>query len=146
MRNITDILDVKHKKSLRLGLLLVSTLFIISASALVYARVSYENALNVGGSASGVTTGSGTTVPVGESLPPALIVVIAFSALVISISLFGFLREAIKHMSKASGGRESPLTGPASMPRGDGIGLSSQPSSKQGEDWEESPRKEEGEE
>jgi len=143
MRNISDILDLKHKKSLRLGLLLVSTLFIISSSALVYARVVYENALNVGNT-SGVTTGSGTTAPAGESYPPAMIVVIAFSAIVISISLFGFLREAIKH--KAPGGRELSLTSPASMPRGEGISLSSQLSSKQGEDWEESPRKEEGEE
>jgi|SRR5205809_1405540 len=145
MRNISDILDLKHKKSLRLGLLLLSTLFIISASALVYARVSYENALNVG-NASGVTTGSGTTAPAGESYPPAMIVVIAFSAIVISISLFGFLREAIKHIRKASGGRESSLTSPGSMPEGEGVGLSSQPSSKQGEDWEESPRKGEVEE
>ncbi len=143
MRNISDILDLRHKKSLRLGLLLVSTLFIISASALVYARLTYENALNVDNT-SGVTTGSGTTAPAGESYPPAIIVVIAFSAIVISISLFGFLREAIKH--KASGGRESSLTAPASTPRGEGVGLSLQPSSKQGEDWEESPRKEESEE
>ena len=145
MRNISDILDLKHRKSLRLGLLLLSTLFIISASALAYARVSYENALNVG-NASGVTTGSGTTAPAGESFPPSMIVVIVFSALVISISLFGFLREAFKHISKAAGGRESSLTSPASMPEGEGISLSSQLSSKQGEDWEESPRKEEGEE
>src|SRR6058998_728793 len=118
MRSITDVLDLKHKKSLRLGLLLLSTLFIISASALVYARVIYEKALNVG-NASGVTTGSGTTAPAGESFPPAIIVVLAFSAIVISISLFGFLREAIKH--KAPGGRELPLTSPASIPRGEGI-------------------------
>src|SRR6266566_648745 len=143
MRNISDILDLRHKKSLRLGLLLVSTLFIISASALVYARLTYENALNVDNT-SGVTTGSGTTAPAGESYPPAIIVVIAFSA--IGISIFGFLREAIKHIGKASGGRESSLTAPASTPRGEGVGLSLQPSSKQGEDWEESPRKEESEE
>ena len=143
MRNISDILDLKHKKSLRLGLLLVSTLFIISASALVYARVSYVNALNVG-NASGVSTGSGTTAPAGESFPPAMIAVIVFSALVISISLFGFLREAIKHLSKAAGGRDSSLTRPASMPREEGMRLSLQPSSKQEENWEESPRKEEG--
>ena len=142
MRNISDILDLKHKKSLRLGLLLVSTLFIISSSALVYARVISEKALNVGNT-SGVTTGSGTTAPAGESYPPAIIVVIAFSAIVISISLFGFLREAIKH--KAPGGRELPLTSPASIPREEGISSSSQLSPKQGEDWEESPRKEEGE-
>ncbi len=142
MRNISDILDLKHKKSLRLGLLLVSTLFIISSSALVYARVISEKALNVGNT-SGVTTGSGTTAPAGESYPPAMIVVIAFSAIVISISLFGFLREAIKH--KAPGGRELPLTSPASIPREEGISSSSQLSPKQGEDWEESPRKEDGE-
>jgi len=145
MRSITDVLDLKHKKSLRLGLLLLSTLFIISASALVYARVIYEKALNVG-NASGVTTGSGTTAPAGESFPPAIIVVLAFSAIVISISLFGFLRQAIKHISKADGGQESSLTSPASMPEGEGMGLSLQLSSKQEENWEESPRNQEGEE
>src|SRR5205809_6739589 len=123
MINISDILDLKHKKSLRLGLLLVSTLFIISSSALVYARVISEKALNVGNT-SGVTTGSGTTAPAGESYPPAIIVVMAFSEIVISISLFGLLLEAIKH--KAPGGPELPLTSPASIPRGDGISPSSQ--------------------
>ncbi|HLE64864.1 MAG TPA: hypothetical protein VI816_01910 [Candidatus Bathyarchaeia archaeon] len=44
MKNIRDILDLKHKKSLRLGLLLLSTLFIISTSALVYASMIYEKA------------------------------------------------------------------------------------------------------
>src|SRR5205809_3688534 len=142
MINISDILDLKHKKSLRSGLLLVSTLSIINSTALVKARVNSEKALNEDNT-SGVTTGSGTTGPAGESSPPAIIMVIAFSAIVISISLFGFLREAIKH--KAPGGRELPLTSPASIPRGDGISSSSQLSPKQGEDWEESPRKEEGE-
>src|SRR5206468_10463748 len=116
MRNISDILDLKHKKSLRLGLLLVSTLFIISSSALVYARVISEKALNVGNT-SGITTGSGTTAPARESYPPAIIVVIAFSTIVISISLFGFLRESIKH--NAPGGRELLLPSPASIPRGE---------------------------
>ncbi|HLE64629.1 MAG TPA: hypothetical protein VI816_00715, partial [Candidatus Bathyarchaeia archaeon] len=62
MKNIRDILDLKHKKSLRLGLLLLSTLFIISASALLYASMIYEKALDVGNT-SGATTGSGSTAP-----------------------------------------------------------------------------------
>jgi hypothetical protein len=44
MRNIRGILDLEQKKSLRLGLLLLSTLFMISASALVYAKMIYEKA------------------------------------------------------------------------------------------------------
>ncbi len=33
MKNIRDVLDLRHKKSLRLGLLLLSTLFIVCESA-----------------------------------------------------------------------------------------------------------------
>src|SRR5438046_8706664 len=99
MRNISDILDLKHKKSLRLGLLLVSTLLIISSSALVYARLIYENALNVGNT-SGVTTGSSKTAPAGESYPPAIIVVIDYFALVIRISLHVYLQASMKPCTK----------------------------------------------
>ncbi len=121
MKSIRDVLGLKHKKSLRLGLLLLSTLFIVSTSALAYASMVYTKALDVGNT-SGVTTGSGSTA-LAESFTPATIMMLAVAAVVISLGMFGFLREASKHIGNAPGGRGS----------------------MQGEDWEESPRKEEGE-
>jgi len=112
MENIRDILDSKHKKSLRLGLLLLSTLFIVSASALVYAGILYERALDVGNT-SGATTGSAST-PAEASFTPATIMMIAVAAFVIGLSVFGFLREASKHIGKVPGGQESSMTGPVS--------------------------------
>ena len=146
MKNIRDILDLKHKKSLRLGLLLLSTLFIISASALVYASMIYEKALDVGNT-SGVPTGSGSTASAEVSFTPATIMMLAGAALVVGLSMFGFLREASKHISNVPGGRGSSPTGPVSMsPGAPGIGLPLHLPSMQGEEWEESPTKEEGEE
>jgi hypothetical protein len=125
-------LDLEHKKSFRVGLLLLSSLLIVSASAFVYARVVYEKALSLSGSG-GVTTGTGTTAPTGVSSPLGIIAVLAFSALVISISLFAFLREASKHVRKTSTGQGSPPTGPG-------------PTSSREEEWEEAqPKKEEDE-
>ena len=146
MKNIRDILDLKHKKSLRLGLLLLSTLFIISASALVYASMIYEKALDVGNT-SGVPTGSGSTASAEVSFTPATIMMLAGAALVVGLSMFGFLREASKHISNVPGGRGSSPTGPVSMsPGAPGIGLPLHLPSMQGEEWEESRTEEEGEE
>ena len=131
MRTLRDIFDLEHKKSLRIGLLLLSSILIVSASAIVYARVVYEKALNVDNTG-GVTTGSGTTAPTGVSFPLGMIAVLAFSALVISISLFAFLREASKHLRKTSAGQGSSPTGPGPTPSRE-------------EDWEEARPEEEGE-
>jgi hypothetical protein len=144
MKNIRDILDLKHKKSLRLGLLLVSTLLIISASALVYARMIYEKALDVGNT-SGVTTGSGSTGSAGASLTPTVIATLAVAAFVAGLSVFGFLREAFKHISNAPGGRGSSPTSPVSVSlEVPGIGLPSNLPSMQGEERRESSTREEG--
>jgi hypothetical protein len=116
MKSFRDILDLRHKISLRFGLLLVSTLFISSATALVYDRVVYERPLNVGNA---VTTGSGSTI-----------LVLAVLALVIGLSIFGFLREARKHVRNPSGGGGSLPTGLGSSPL-------------EAEEWEESQRKDE---
>src|SRR3989337_743892 len=115
MKNIRDILDLKHKKSLRLGLLLLSTLFIISASALVYASMIYEKALDVGNT-SGVPTGSGSTASAEVSFTPATIMMLAGAALVVGLSMFGFLREAAQHISNVPGGRGPSPPGPAPRP------------------------------
>ncbi len=124
MKGFRDIFDRRHKKSPRLGLLLLSALFISSATALVYDRMIYEKPLNVGNAV------SGSTAPTGVSFSPATIFVLAVSAFVISLSIFGFLREARKHIRDSSGGRGSLPTGRGSTPPGE-------------EEWEESPRKEE---
>ncbi len=123
MKNVRDLLDLRHRKSFRLGLLLLSTLFIISAGALVYAGMVYEKALQVGNTG-GVTPGSGSTGSAEVSFTPAAIMMLAVAGLVVGLSMFGFLREASKHISNA----------PLHLPF------------MQGEEWEESPTREEGEE
>jgi hypothetical protein len=143
MEDIRDIQDLKHKKSFKSGLLLFSTIFIISASALLYASMVYEKALDVG-STSGVTTGSGSTVPVEVSFTPAAIMMLAVAGVVVGLSLFGFLRKASKRFSNTPGGRGSSPTGPVSMSlEVPGIGLPLNLPSTEGEEWEESPAKEE---
>jgi phosphate/sulfate permease len=132
MKNIRGILGLKHKTSLRLGLLLLSTLSILSASALAYARVVYERALNVG-SIGGVATGSGSTTSAGVSLAPVTMLILAVLVFVIGLGLFGLLRKVSKRIGKTTGGPGSSPTSPVSTSTGE-------------EEWEESPRKDEGEE
>jgi hypothetical protein len=87
---------------------------------------------------------------------PATIMILAVSALVASLSIVGLLREASKHISNAPGGPRSSRTGPVSTaeiaggpvskpPGAPGIGLPLRLPSRQEEDWEESPTKEEDE-
>ncbi len=132
MEKMRDILDLKHKKTLRMGLLLLSTIIILSASALAYARVVYERALDVS-NVGGVATGSGSTTSVGINLVPATMVVLAVLAFVIGLSVFVLLRRMPRHIQKTPGERGSSSTSPESASSGE-------------EEWEESPRKEEGEE
>jgi hypothetical protein len=140
MKNIRNILDLKHKKSIRLGLLLISTLLIISASALVYATMIYEKALDVGNTG-GVTTASGSAASAEVTLIPAAIVMLAVAAVVVGLGVFGLLREASRHVSNVPGGQGSSPTGPVSMSPDLPLHLPS----TQGEVWEESPSKEESE-
>ncbi len=138
--------DLRDKKTLRIGILILTTLLITSASALVYASMVYEKALDVGNT-SRVTTGSGSTASAGVSLTPATIMMLAVTGLVVGLNMFGFLREASKHISNAPGGRGSSPTGPVSMSvEVPGIGLPLPLPSMQVEEWEESPTKEKGEE
>jgi len=120
MKNIRDILNLLDKKSFRLGLLLFSTLVIISASAFVYAGMPYQRSLNVGNSA-GPEAG----------FTPATIMILLVSVIVAGLSLFSFRREASKHVSNA------PRVGGA-FPSGTVF------KSAREDEWEESPRKEEG--
>ncbi len=106
MENMRDILDLKHKKTLRMGLLLLSTIIILSASALAYARVVYERALDVS-NVGGVATGSGSTTSVGINLVPVTMVVLAVLAFVIGLSVFVLLRRMPRHIQKTPGERGS---------------------------------------
>ena len=132
MKSFRDIFDRRHKKSLRLGLLLLSALFISSATALVYGRMIYEKPLSVGNAV------SGSTAPTGVGFPPATIFVLAVSGFVISLSVFGFLHEARKHIRNSSGGLGSLPTGPVSIP----VSIPVSVTPMQGDDdWEESRKK-----
>ncbi len=136
--------ELRRKKTLRIGLLILTTLLITSASALVYASMVYEKALDVGNT-SGVTTGSGSTASAEVSFTPATIMMLAVAGLIIGLSAFGFLRAASKRISNSPSGRGSSPTGPVSMSlEVPGIGLPLDLPSMQGEGWEESPTKEEG--
>src|SRR5467141_1360517 len=120
MKNVRDVLNLLDKKSFRLGILLLSTLVIISASAFVYAGMPYQRALNVGNS-------SGSEV----SFTPATIMILLVSVIVAALSLFSFRREASKQVSN------TPRVG-GSFPS------SAMFKSAREDEWEESPRKEEG--
>ncbi len=131
MENMRDILDLKHKKTFRLGLLLLSTLIILSASALAYSRLVFERALNVG-SVGGVATGSGSTTSAGVTLSPATVLILAVLVFVIGLGITVLLGKVSRRIGKTSGGPESSPTNPVSTSPG-------------GEEWEESPTKDEGE-
>jgi hypothetical protein len=143
MKNSRAILDLRRKKALRIGILILMTLIITAASALVYARMVYETALDVGNTR-GVTIGSSSPASGGVSFTPATIVMLAVSGLVVGLSIFVFLRESSKHISNISGGRGSSSKGPVSVSlEVPGISLPSHLPSTGGEEWEESPRREE---
>ncbi|HLE65003.1 MAG TPA: hypothetical protein VI816_02620 [Candidatus Bathyarchaeia archaeon] len=83
--------------------------------------------------------------PNGEvSLTPASILMLTVAALVICLSIFGFLREASKHVSDAPVGQGSSPSGPVSLPMGaSGMGLPLHPPPTEGGEWEELPAKDE---
>src|SRR5207247_2921903 len=106
MENIRHILDLKHKKTLRLGVLLLSTLIILSASAFAYSRVVYERALNVGG-VGGVATGSGSTTSAGVTLSPATVLILAVLVCVIGLAITVRFAKVSRRIGKTSDGPES---------------------------------------
>ena len=106
MRYIRNVLDLKEKKAVRIGLLALSTLSIIVGSAVAYSRMVYQQALNVGSAASG----SGSTA--SRDSPPVLTVVLVFTGVIISISLFILLREALTRVNKPHDQKESSSASP----------------------------------
>src|SRR6267143_3031146 len=138
MKAMKRLFDLGGKNVLRLGLLVFSTLLIVAGSVFFYVRLVYERALSVGG----VITGSGSTTQTGLNPAPGTILILAVSAVLISLSVFGFLREAFrgKRNRKALVKESSPKAS-MSLPPETGPPLQV-PSMKR--EWEESPKKEEG--
>ena len=136
MKSVSGFFDLKNKKVLRLGLLGLSTLMIMGGSFFFYDRLVYERALSV----SGVITGSGSTNQAGLNATPATILILAVSAILISLSVFVFLREMFRGRAKNQAlVKELLSTIKVSLPeeRGPSIHL---PSLQK--DWEEAPEKE----
>src|SRR2546426_6027904 len=117
MENMRGILDLKHKKTLRMGLLLLSTLGILSASAFAYSRVVFERALNVGG-VGGVASGSGSTTSAGVTFSPATVLILAVSVFVIGPSVSLFLGKVSGRIGETSGGPASSPTKPVTTSPG----------------------------
>ena len=137
MTGTKGLFDLGGKNVLRLGLLVLSTLLIVGGSVFFYDRLVYERALSV----SGVITGSGSTSQTGLNPAPATILILVVSAVLISLSVFGFLREVFRGKRERKAlAKESSPTGPVPLPLE--IGPSLQVPSVQ-RDWEESPKKEE---
>src|SRR3989441_11466859 len=137
MKGMKGLFDLGGNSVLRLGLLVLSTLLIVGGSVFFYDRLVYERGLSV----SGVITGSGSTTQTGLNPAPGTILILAVSAVLISLSVFGFLREVFRgKRNRRALARESSPTDSVSLPPE--IGLSLQVPSLQ-RDWEESPKKEE---
>jgi len=127
LKGIREILDFRREKSFRLGLLIASTLFTISASLIVYSGLIIERPLEVNNSGGPTTGATG-----GSPLIGTILILTALTFLV-GFGVVIFLREAYRHIGNRKASGESSL---ASLER-----LSS------GEDrWEEAPRKDEEEE
>jgi hypothetical protein len=137
MKGMKGLFDLGGKNVLRLGLLVFSTLLIVGGSVFLYNRLVYERALSVGG----VITGSGSTTQTGLNPAPGTILILTVSAVLISLSVFGFLREVFRgrRNRKALAKESSPTASVSLSPE---IGLPLQVPSVQ-RDWEESPKKEE---
>jgi hypothetical protein len=137
MKGLTGLFDLGGKKVLRLGLLVFSTLLIVGGSVFFYDRLVYERALSVGG----VITGSGSTTQSGLNPAPGTILILAVSAVLISLSVFGFLREVFRgKRNRKTVAKESSPTVSVSLPLE--IGPPLQVPSVQ-RDWEEATKKEE---
>ncbi len=84
------------------------------------------------GGVGGVATGSGSTTSSGVTLSPATVLILAVLVFVIGLSVSLFLAKVSGRIGKTTDGPESSPTNPVSTSPG-------------GEEWEESPTKDEGE-
>jgi hypothetical protein len=137
MKGTEGLFGLAGKSVLKLGLLVFSTLLIVGGSVFFYDRLVYERALSV----SGGITGSGSTTQTGLNPAPGTILILAVSAVLISLSVFGFLREMFRgRRNRETLAKESPPTVSVSLPLE--ISPPLQVPSIQ-RDWEESPKKKE---
>lgn len=135
MSGITS-LNPGKKKAVKLGLLLLSTIMIMIGSVLFYERLVYERALSVSGTITG-----GSTNQAGLNATPATILILAVAAFVVSLSVFGLLREVFRgKLKNRAFVKDSLSTIRVSLP--EEIRPSLQIQSKQ-EEWEEAPEKKE---
>jgi hypothetical protein len=112
LKDIKPILDPVHNRLLRLGLLLASTLAIVTASALFYAGAVFQKSLNVG-AANGATS-SGSTASSGIGISFATIVILVLQVFVISLSVFGLPPKLPKRLGKSPHVRDPSTTTPGS--------------------------------
>ena len=117
MKSVSGFSDSKNKRSIRLGLLAASSIFILGMSIFLYSRIVLQKTLNVGGT---VTAGPATLAVSTWAIP-----VIVFSAVGMTLMLFALLREAFKHLGH--GGNVSLDTSPLQA--------------RSSDEWEESPKK-----
>lgn len=107
MKDVRNVLDLKKRNTLRVGILLLSTLSIVLGTAIVYSRVVYEQALNVNSTGGG----SGSTVYL-NNFAPVLTVLLVFSGIIGSPSLCILLLQASKRNPKSQEQTESVLPTP----------------------------------
>lgn len=107
MKDVRRVLDLKERNKLRIGVLLLSTLGIIVGTIIVYSRIVYEQALAVG------TTGGGIGQMISlDNVGPVLGVVLVFSGIIVSPSLFMIFMHASRRVMKKHEPIESQLPSP----------------------------------
>ncbi len=127
LKGLREFLGLKSKKSLRFGVLLASTILILSVSALLYSGVTVEKPIEVINPSGSSTTGSQT-----PGLSNGALFILAILGIVIGLSVFSFAREAYRRF-KAPADEESEFASPPLI------------ISKKEEEWEEAPKKDEDE-
>ena len=107
MKDVRRVLDLKERNTLRIGVLLLSTLGIIVGTTIVYSKIVYEQALSVG-----TPGGSSTPIISPDNIGPALSVVLVFSGIVVGPSLFIIFRHASRRIINQREPTESEMPSP----------------------------------
>lgn len=126
MKDLSDMLDLKHNRFLRLGLSFVATAVVVSLSALFYAKAVFQKTLNVG-STTGVTSGVGSSSTPGIDISLIMILILVLQAFVASLSVLGFPPKLPKRVKKLTSREAS---------------TSNTPKPGEKEEWEESASEE----
>ena len=105
MESFKHILDLKPKRQVRLGLLLVSTSITITTSLFAYNRITYEFPLAVGNTGQSAL---GPPTSAGVGILYAMIVVAAILGFGAILSIFGSLRNVSNRISEIVAREPSP--------------------------------------